>query len=103
MQCVSFFTDLSSFGKSAVESNPHLYGDETPRTPNAPVVDIYGSAPGVRAGGTGDATPGGMTLLYILGGVWLGGSALLMVALGLAAKRPTPHYESSSSELREAA
>lgn len=103
MRCVSFFTDVSSFGKSAVESNPHLYGDGTPRTPNAPLVDIYGGAPGAAARGTVDATRGGMTILYIIGGVWLGGSALLMVALGLAAKRPTPHYESSATEMREAA
>jgi len=97
------FTDGSSFGKSSAESNPHLYGNETPGTPNAPLVDKYGGVPGTRARGTGHATPGGMTLLYIIGGVWLGGSALLMVALGLAAKRPMPHYESASAEMREAA
>jgi hypothetical protein len=44
-----------------------------------------------------------MTILLIIGGVWLGGSALLMVALGLAAKRATPAYESVEAELREAA
>ena len=43
-----------------------------------------------------------MTILYIIGGVWLGGSALLMVALGLAAKRPTPPCE-NHAEMREAA
>ena len=66
-------------------------------------MDIYDRAPGRRTRGTVDATPGGMTVLYIIGGVWLGGSALLMVALGLAAKRPVPHYESSAIEMREAA
>lgn len=44
-----------------------------------------------------------MTILFIIGGVWLGGSALLMVALGLAAKRATPAYESPAMELQEAA
>jgi hypothetical protein len=44
-----------------------------------------------------------MTIVYIIGGVWLGGSALLMSALALAAKRPTPHCESNEAELREAA
>ncbi len=66
-------------------------------------MDNYGGVPGPRSRGTGHATPGGMTLLYIIGGVWLGVSAFLMVALGLAAKRTTPHYESASAEMREAA
>ena len=66
-------------------------------------VDIYGEVSGTRARGTGDATPDGMTIFYIIGGAWLGGSALLMFALGLAAKRSTPHYECASTELREAA
>lgn len=44
-----------------------------------------------------------MTILFIIGGVWFGGSALLMVALGLAAKRATPAYECSVVELQEAA
>lgn len=43
-----------------------------------------------------------MTILFIIGGVWLGGSALLMVALALAAKRPTPQCE-NAPEMREAA
>lgn len=50
----------------------------------------------------GRCNTGRMTILYIIGGVWFGGSALLMVALGLAAKRPTPHYE-IPVEMREAA
>ena len=44
-----------------------------------------------------------MTILFIIGGVWLGGSALLMVALGLAAKRATPVYENNVQEWQEAA
>ena len=44
-----------------------------------------------------------MTILMIVGGIWLGGSALLMVALGLAAKRPTPACDTAITELREAA
>jgi hypothetical protein len=45
---------------------------------------------------------GCMTILYIIGGVWFGGSALLVLALALAAKRPTPRYE-GAVELEEAA
>lgn len=44
-----------------------------------------------------------MTILFIIGGVWFGGSALLMVALGLAAKRATPAFEYTVVELQEAA
>jgi hypothetical protein len=42
------------------------------------------------------------TILCIVGGVWIGGSALLMLALALAARRSTPARE-SSAELKEAA
>jgi hypothetical protein len=66
-------------------------------------VDNYGAATGADARGTDDARWGGMTIVFIIGGVWLGGSVLLMSALALAAKRPTPQYESSEAELREAA
>lgn len=56
-----------------------------------------------RAGARhGRCDTGRMTILYIIGGVWLGGSALLMVALGLAAKRPMPPCE-NHAEMREAA
>ena len=44
-----------------------------------------------------------MIILCIIGGVWLGGSALLMAALGLAAKRATPACDTAVTELREAA
>lgn len=66
-------------------------------------MDKYGAAAGADGDGTGAATASGMTIVYIIGGIWLGGSALLMAALALAAKRPAPHYESSEAELREAA
>ena len=49
-----------------------------------------------------DAIARGMIILCIIGGVWLGGSALLMVALALAARRPTPLPE-GAAELKQAA
>jgi hypothetical protein len=52
--------------------------------------------------GTMDAIARGMIILCIIGGVWLGGSALLMVALALAARRPTPLPE-GAAELKQAA
>lgn len=66
-------------------------------------MDNYGASASAGGLGTNAARARSMTIVYIIGGIWLGGSALLMSALALAAKRPTPHYESSEAELREAA
>src|SRR5205085_1779161 len=104
MPCVPVFTDPHSFGKSAAEINPHLYGRRTPRTPNAPVVDKYGAENAPPPSRHGRCTRQALmiTILCIVGGVWLGGSALLMFALALAAKRPTPSHE-AATELKQAA
>ena len=43
------------------------------------------------------------TILFVVGGVWLVGSVLLMAGLALATKRPAPSCESESLELEQAA
>jgi hypothetical protein len=43
-----------------------------------------------------------ISILCIIGGIWLGGSVLLLVALAMAAKRPMPKQDAVSNLERAA-
>jgi hypothetical protein len=46
--------------------------------------------------------PAMISILCIIGGIWLGGSVLLLVALAMAAKRPMPKQDAVSNLERAA-
>ena len=44
-----------------------------------------------------------ITILCVIGGVWVGGSALFVAALAVAARKPAPAQESEAFVFKQAA